>query len=218
VLELAILGLLQEQPRHGYELKKRLSETLGSFWGISFGSLYPALRRLERSGAIEVVDAGATMTSATVPAIPATGSLKGEAAAARLRLVPAPAGRRTRKAYRITPFGQEQFLALLTADDGGDDERLFSVKLAFCRFLDPDARLLFLERRRAEVAERLANARRTRGPAVDRYTRSLVEHRTRSTERDLEWIDDLIATEHQSPDGGGPTSAPSAPEQEGATA
>ena len=50
VLELAILGLLQEQPLHGYELKKRLSETLGSFWGVSFGSLYPALRRLERSG------------------------------------------------------------------------------------------------------------------------------------------------------------------------
>jgi DNA-binding PadR family transcriptional regulator len=217
VLELAILGLLQEQPRHGYELKKRLSETLGSFWGISFGSLYPALRRLERSGAI-AVDGRAPESPGTVPAIPATGSLKGEAAAARLRLVPAPTGRRIRKAYRITSFGQEQFFALLTADDVGDDERLFSLKLSFCRFLDPEARLVFLGRRRAELAERLARGRRTRGPAVDRYTRSLMEHRTRSTERDLEWIDDLIATEEQTPDGGGPTSAPSAPEQEGATA
>jgi hypothetical protein len=78
VLELAILGLLQEQPRHGYELKKVLRETLGSFWGVSFGSLYPALRRLERSGAIEVVD---DAPAATEPAMPATGSLKGEAAA-----------------------------------------------------------------------------------------------------------------------------------------
>lgn len=217
MLELAILGLLQEQPRHGYELKKRLSETLGSFWGISFGSLYPALRRLERSGAIEVVDS-LPPASATAPAMPATGSLKGEAAAARLRLVPAPAGRRTRKAYRITPFGQEQFLALLTADDVGDDERLFSLKLAFCRFLDPASRLVFLEHRRTELTERLARARRARGPAVDRYTHSLMEHRTRSTERDLEWIDELIATEEQSPDGGGPASTPSTPEQEGATA
>ena len=132
--------------------------------------------------------------------------------------MPAPTGRRTRKAYRITPSGQEQFLALLTADDAGDDERIFSLKLAFCRFLDPGARLVFLERRRTELAERLARARRTRGPAVDRYTRSLMEHRTRSTERDLEWIEDLIATEEQSPEGGGPTSSPSAPEQEGATA
>ena len=53
MLELAVLGLLSEQPLHGYELKKRLSETLGPLYGISFGSLYPALRRLEKSGAIE---------------------------------------------------------------------------------------------------------------------------------------------------------------------
>lgn len=57
MLELAVLGLLSEQPLHGYELKKRLSETLGPLWGISFGSLYPALRRLERSGAIEAAEA-----------------------------------------------------------------------------------------------------------------------------------------------------------------
>src|SRR5712675_3690781 len=62
MLELAVLGLLAEQPRHGYDLKKRLSETLGPLWGISFGSLYPALRRLARSGAIEEVDEHATAT------------------------------------------------------------------------------------------------------------------------------------------------------------
>ena len=44
MLELAILGLLKEQPLHGYELKKRVGETLGTLWGISYGSLYPALR------------------------------------------------------------------------------------------------------------------------------------------------------------------------------
>ena len=37
MLELAILGLLKNQPLHGYELKKRLGETLGSLWGISYG-------------------------------------------------------------------------------------------------------------------------------------------------------------------------------------
>src|SRR6478735_3527036 len=47
LLELAILGLLKEQELHGYELKKRLAETLGQFSGVSFGSLYPALARLE---------------------------------------------------------------------------------------------------------------------------------------------------------------------------
>ncbi|HEV7688652.1 MAG TPA: PadR family transcriptional regulator, partial [Acidimicrobiia bacterium] len=56
MLELAILGLLKELPLHGYELKKRLNDTLGHVWGVSYGSLYPALARLERMGAIEVVD------------------------------------------------------------------------------------------------------------------------------------------------------------------
>jgi len=51
MLDFAILGLLMERPRHGYELKRALGE-LG-FWKVSFGSLYPALRRLEKRGAIE---------------------------------------------------------------------------------------------------------------------------------------------------------------------
>ena len=53
VLELAILGLLKEQELHGYELKKRLAETLGPFSSVSFGSLYPALQRLEERGLID---------------------------------------------------------------------------------------------------------------------------------------------------------------------
>lgn len=210
MLELAVLGLLKEQPLHGYELKKRLGEMLGAFWGVSFGSLYPALRRLERAGAIEVVTGDAAAVPGTASrAAPATGSLDGEAAAARLRLVPGATGRRARKAYRITPVGERHFAELLAADDGGDDERLFSLKLAFCRHLDPAARLALLERRRAELNDRLARARRSRGPALDRYTRSLVEHRTTSTELDLAWVDDLIRAERDALD---------TPTQEGASA
>src|ERR1700712_4960919 len=74
--ERAVLGLLAEQPRHGYDLKKRLSETLGPLWGISFGSLYPALRRLERSGAIEAEEDAEGAPGGIV----ATGSLKGDLA------------------------------------------------------------------------------------------------------------------------------------------
>ncbi len=50
MLDLAILGLLRERPRHGYELRHALAE-LG-FRRVSFGSLYPALRRLEREGSV----------------------------------------------------------------------------------------------------------------------------------------------------------------------
>jgi DNA-binding PadR family transcriptional regulator len=193
VLELAILGLLKEQPLHGYELKKRLSDTLGSLWGISYGSLYPALRRLEREGSIEIVEAGQA-----APSIPATGSLDGDLAAARLRRS-SKATRRTRKAYRITDLGETRFARLLLDDDAtGDDERAFVLKLAFCRHLDPAARLELLERRRAALADRLARQRRSAPGRGDRYTRSLFEHRTESTERDLQWVDALISDERTS--------------------
>ena len=201
MLELAVLGLLKEQPLHGYELKKRLGETLGFLWGVSYGSLYPALRRLEASGAIEIVEP-APPASPPVP----TGSITGDVAAARLRSVAdrlTSGTRRTRKAYRITERGDALLVELLLADDErADPEKAFALKLAFCRHVPPPARLALLERRRGVLVERLArSASPTRGrPAKsastpDRYLASLMEHRTRSVERDLEWIDELIAAE-----------------------
>ena len=55
MLELAVLGLLKERTMHGYELRKQLGTMLGPFWQVSWGSLYPALRRLTKIGALEKV-------------------------------------------------------------------------------------------------------------------------------------------------------------------
>jgi len=204
MLDLAILGLLKEQPLHGYELKKRLGETLGFLWGVSYGSLYPALQRLESGGAIEVVAPPATAR----PPMPPTGSVAGEAAVAKVRRMPKPS-RRNRKAYRITARGHVHFDELLADDQqaAGDEERTFALKLAFCRHASPPARLDLLERRRTELTNQLGRARHARLTRVDRYARSVVKHRSESIERDLEWVDELIAAERQQ-----------LPEQEGATA
>lgn len=195
MLDIAVLGLLREQPLHGYELKKRLSETLGFLWGVSYGSLYPALRRLEADGSIEVVD-----EPAEAPV--ATGSLKGDLAAARRAGTrAAKQSRRTRKAYRITERGRARFEELLLATDPhADEEKAFALKLAFCSDLPPAARLELLERRRAALITRLDRARRAHAGRDDRYSRALVEHRTRSTQRDLEWVEELIAAEGREPE------------------
>jgi DNA-binding PadR family transcriptional regulator len=197
MLELAILGLLKDQPLHGYELKKRLGESLGVLSGVSYGSLYPALRRLEKSGAIEEADP--LTTAAPGAAVPSTGSLTGDLAVARNRLRGlATPGRRTRKAYRITPQGILLFDQLLT-DDTGDDERGFALRLSFFRHVSVGERLVLLERRRAELSVRLDKARRAQKPeGLDRYTRSLVEHRTRSIEHELAWVDALTTAEKSS--------------------
>jgi hypothetical protein len=57
MLELAVLGLLQEAPMHGYELRKELATKLGTIRAaISFGTLYPTLKRLQTAGWISTAD------------------------------------------------------------------------------------------------------------------------------------------------------------------
>ncbi len=196
MLELAILGLLGEQELHGYEIRKRLREELGFFSPVSFGSLYPALSRLERSGA--VVSAEEVVTEG--PAVPMTGSLTGERAALRNRRPAGARGRRGRKVYRITDEGRRQFAALLDGerDPGADDARSFGLRLALARYLPPQARLRLLERRRAQLLQQLDDVRHASGECGrrDAYAQSVVEHAAESTERDISWLDRLIAAEH----------------------
>ena len=196
MLELAILGLLEDQELHGYEIRKRLRDELGLFANISFGSLYPALSRLERAGAVEAVEESGTDGGR---AVPMTGSLSGERAAFRARRPNPGRGRRGRKVYRITEEGRRQFAALLGSEPGAgvEDARSFGLRLAFARYLPPQARLRLLERRRAHLAQRLieAQAAAGHGSRLDSYARSLVEHTTESTERDISWLDRLIDAE-----------------------
>jgi DNA-binding PadR family transcriptional regulator len=199
MLDLAILGLLQEREFHGYEIRKRLRDDLGLFANISFGSLYPALARLEAAGAVVSSELPGPGRRSAEP-VPATGSLGGELAAFRSRRDGTPRGtKRARKVYRITDLGRKQFEELLASDEpaGTDDARSFGLRLAFARHLAPPARLGLLERRRAQLAGRLAadRARVEAGSAFDSYTRSLVEHSTETTEHDISWLDRLIESE-----------------------
>lgn len=202
MLDLAILGLLSEHEFHGYEIRKRLRDELGLFANISFGSLYPALSRLELSGAVIGTESS---PAAPPPApIPLTGSLGGEKAALRSRRAGAARSstrgtKRSRKVYRITDTGRRMFEELLAGEEpvGTDEARSFGLRLAFARHLAPQARLGLLERRRDQLIRRLAadQARAAAGGDFDSYTRSLVEHTTETTQHDIAWLDNLIESE-----------------------
>lgn len=58
-LQLLILALLEEQPRHGYDLIKELTERSGGFYAPSPGMVYPALTYLEEIGHAAVESEGA---------------------------------------------------------------------------------------------------------------------------------------------------------------
>lgn len=58
-LQLLILALLADKPRHGYEIIKALEERSNGFYAPSPGMVYPALTFLEETGEATVVAEGA---------------------------------------------------------------------------------------------------------------------------------------------------------------
>jgi DNA-binding PadR family transcriptional regulator len=190
VLETAILGLLMDSDLHGYELKKRLTELFGTWSSVSFGSLYPALARLERSGYVRTVEA-------SVAAAPMSGSLGAEVAAYRARARQSPTGRRARKVYGVTDAGRARLTTLL--DDHTGDDRSFAVRVAFCRHLPGDARLALFRRRRSHLGVRLRAESAPAEPRSDLYRRSLVEFQRERLVREHEWLDRLIDAELDTP-------------------
>ncbi len=194
MLDLAILGLLEERDLHGYEIRKLLREHLGLLANVSFGSIYPALTRLEKAGAVVATDASIAGPAATVNPAPPTGSLSGELAVLRSRRHTPTRARRGKKVYRITDEGRRLFGELLAEGGAAADDRSFSLRLAFARHLAPQARLTLLERRRALLVQRLGEAESARAD-LDVYARSVVQHTAGGVARDIGWLDHLIASE-----------------------
>lgn len=178
-LELAVLGLLHEAPMHGYELRKRLNVVLG--WGrvLSYGSLYPALKRMLKAGwIVEQTPPGAAGT---------TGS--GTVGVSR----------RQRIVYELTPAGDARFNELMgQAGPSAWEDDSFDVRFAFFSRTDMEIRLRILEGRRTRLEERLARVQaqlaRTQ-EEMDRYATELQRHGVESVEREVRWLSDLIAAE-----------------------
>ena len=170
MLEVAILGLLKEGAMHGYELKKRLSETLGSFWQVSYGSLYPALKRLLREEAVEM----------TFP----------KQEVGRRKNV----YRLTKKGEQL--FSE----LLERAGQEATEDTAFSVRFAFFRYLKPETRIRLLERRREFLEGRwskLKQSLQSYRERIDNYTLSLMDHELAATESDIRWLDELIKAERE---------------------
>jgi DNA-binding PadR family transcriptional regulator len=188
VLELAVLGLLQGTPMHGYELRKQITSVLGLFRALSYGSLYPCLHELLAAGLIAEEHDETGPADAAGPA---------RAGTARPR-----SGRRSLKVYRLTAEGKERLQGLL--GEGGPaawEDDGFGVHFAFFGQTRADVRLRILEGRRSRLEERMEGIRaaltRTR-ERVDSYTLELHRHGLESVEREVRWLNELIASERQS--------------------
>jgi DNA-binding PadR family transcriptional regulator len=181
-LELAVLGLLKEGPMHGYELQKRVSFTLGPLYAVSYGSLYPCLKRLKKASLVK--------------------ERPGEPKPRRLRtkdVEPSPraALSKRRKVYEITPEGETFFFEQLELGAVYDTGR-FQTRFAFFRYLPKDSRIKVLEHRKAYLESKLAEFNgtlRTTRERMDAYSRSLIDHGVETTQQDIKWLEGLIDQE-----------------------
>ena len=161
---------------HGYELRKRLNALLGTFRAFSYGTLYPCLKDLLAQGLIaEETEAG---------------------------IQRALAGQRSKIVYRLTAEGKERLQDLLA--EGGPaawEDEGFGVHFAFFGQTRADVRLRILEGRRTRLEERMEGVRaalaRTR-ERLDSYTLELHKHGLESVEREVRWLNELIASERES--------------------
>lgn len=157
---------------HGYELRKQLSQKLGFFWTVSFGSLYPSLAKLERRGVVEKTAYGEKPSRRRqVYSITASGEV-------------------------------EFLELLARQGGSAWEEEKFPLRLAFFRYLRPEMRIRLLERRKLFLEDKLdfgrASLRRAdRGGRADSYTLALMRHGLDTTERDIAWLDELIVTERR---------------------
>lgn len=172
-LELAVLGLLHESPMHGYELRKQLNAVLGWSRLLSYGSLYPALKKLLRAGWIAECVTGTTAAAGV--------------------------SRRQRIVYELSTAGNERFARLMSeAGPSSWEDDSFDVRFAFFSRTDIEIRLRILEGRRTRLEERLervqAQLARTQ-QQMDSYATELQRHGVESVEREVRWLSDLINAE-----------------------
>ena len=203
MVELPVLGLLKERDMHGYELRKQLGAMLGPFWQVSWGSLYPTLRRLAKAGAVEKIETEPTRRKTKSKA---KTKVRTRSRTARSGATGSLTTGRRKNVYRITPKGEAMFTAMLEETAAAVDSEHFTLKLAFFRYLQPETRLALLERRRAYLVDKLAEFRsnlRDYRERIDSYTLSLQNHGMASTESDIAWIDELINQE-RAPSTGAP--------------
>ncbi len=156
---------------HGYELRKRLNLMLG--WGrvLSYGSLYPALKKMLRGALIAEVAASTTT----------------------------PVTRRPRIVYQLTEQGLAEFQRLMSevGPTAWEDDN-FDIRFAFFGQTDMEIRLRVLEGRRTRLQERLDKVQTQLAMTqkeVDRYAAELQRHGVESVEREVRWLSDLINAE-----------------------
>lgn len=161
--EFLLLGLLDQQPDHGYELHQRLLRELGGLWHLSQSQAYSTLKRLEARGWI--VSTPQPQTNLPDRRL--------------LRLT--PEGRRRFRAWLRTPTGSS--LRAIRVD--------FLTRLNFASRLGSALSLQLIDEQTQAVEQGLQRLEQQRPPGSDNPIAELAhELRIRQLASVLPWLDE----------------------------
>ncbi len=143
-VELAILVVLESTPAHGYDIVRRLQTAFGEVGRFSYGSIYPALSRLQRAGLVSIVGTASKLESSRLPGL----------LAAELVLASTTLRGRARRTYRITEDGKRRLAEALETAEMSDD-RFATIALVAQALVTPNNRHTLCSRRQRMLRERI---------------------------------------------------------------
>ena len=172
------------QPLYGYLLREIAAHMLGPLSPLSWGILYPLIKRLERDG----------LTTSVVEQ--------------HKEQFPRKERGQPRRIYSITPAGQERFMALMLEmpEYSRDTPKLFIIKLTKFQFLTPVQRVEILRWYRGYLEGHrnyyeTANREIQQNPQITEQERTWIlrsiDYQLHRFDGELGWIDGQIVIESQ---------------------
>ncbi len=170
-VRLVLLGLLQERPLYGYEIKQIIEEHMGDWTSIAFGSIYFALDKLAEEGFVEKV---ATEQKGNRP---------------------------SRSVYQVTADGKTEFLRLLreTWQTVQQDYYEIDICLFFLNSLSIEevsgylsARLTRLEKSLGYLEEH--ETEQFQNPYIPPQARAIFNHTRLHLKSEVEWTRQVLVS------------------------
>lgn len=171
MLELATLGLLQDEPLHGYRLKQQLEQFIGGCICVNYGTIYPLLKRLEERQEVVALteEAGKAGPSRKIYGITAHG--------------------RDRWRQKMLEYPQESWV---------NARSRFIIKFFFFSQLSPAERVKLLEHRLIVCQLRLANQKVEPVP-TDPYQTAIRQRFIAVLQDEILWLSEQLAREQNQP-------------------
>lgn len=168
-IRLVILGILNQQPLHGYEIKQFIEDYMGDWTDIKFGSIYFALSKLAESGHIEVVEENRT------------------------------GKRPAKTVYQITAAGKDEFIRLLKKAWREHKQTIypFDIAIFFIKYLNRDEAISYLQKRIETVTQKLSFLQEHKeeyqqNPYIPKEAFAIINHSYYHLEAELKWLQELL--------------------------